>query len=1511
MTIFQKKMYSKTRYLILAVSVFLFIIVGGDAKGDDSGAQTTQTQLAQITTNVSAPTNNLGIVLNQSTNVSTAYTLNQSLAGLVSVPLNGVVTGQWNTNSITNSTGEINQNQQTTVDVTSSSLVGFAARNVETVNVSSPQFEGVSNQFITSSSGGQLTSVTISDGQGRTITSELTQSMLQNGVLTITLGGFYCSTCSITYNFTTPEPEACSYTTSYSLTPFASNPTTALEGGSVTYKFTPGNFNSGTKFSFVCPTGATCSYPRMEFGSLNALEDVTGGKRWRIDAQQYMYGTNGLEASDHIEFTISKLPIGTYNLSSTLDRGLGINGASCDGAFGNSQYNLTVSRDTAPDSICDSAWRSVLGSGTTSDQPVGVYIPSGSNSANSNSIGVLVRGTDNGLYYQACKFFGDNTKCSWNNTWQNIPGKTLNAAPFTYLTSTWEVAVRDASNNVSRSRNFTGGWDSFLQDSTPTNQPWGTPSSTTDSLGRFWKFKKNSDNTISYMCGTPKNDATCNGIATTLNKDLTTGKYNAAPGATFSTDVFMTNSGTKVWTGQYYNLGTAFANSNELWGGNRIHIPTDPVLEGQTVKFGNIARTVPAKTISGPETKTLAFQMVQDGGEWIPSNLTDENAPSTSICKVDVVVKNACFKVQNLSFTKNRSDQTITLNWDSSNTAQRYGVRIADLLDGSYNTDASKRIDITAFSGQNCGAHYVCENSVTTNSLTFRSVPGHSYIAWIHAEVDGDLCEPSNSSFVTEDTSALNFRVWQDDNGNGGKDAGEKWLVDSTTNTTVPSCTGSGVTYANVAGLNIVLKQNGTTVSTDKLGCDTGGSNLNKYLPAGTYTAEVSVPSGWQLTYPASQPVTLNAIAGQSPENARWFALRPFVAPQNVVPSCVGTNLSMTWDAVSGATSQYYYGRFYDETANTAAAYSGVLTTPTYSISNATKGHTYSYWAHNTVASGQTWSAAVPPAYPDANRKFVTCPPPEPPTISGSCSADGKTGTVTWTLPSGYTKSAIRVVDVNKPSEFIYRADSFSSPPYTKNFDTKKNTTYDAWIHTVDSNGILSSVAPHTIIACGNTCEEPTPCGNPNTCYAKTGCDLACGSTKVDDICGTCGGNVLVDVCNAVEPTCGSTTQGTTSCGVPCSKVGATCEFPPGSVSTTCNSTTLTMTWPHVSGPHYYLARFYDETVKQLAAASAVITDNTYSITNATPGHDYSYWVHATNIDGTIVGPASPAQNARVNVACVPPPPTPQPTADNSVCSQITISWTPGLGGGAVVNYRVHRNSSNDFNTATNISGNLSNTATSFVDTTVSGTNLYYYWVEATNSGGRSYSAISGGSVASLVCTANLSSSDKDIISVTPKNGSATNYSTTDCGASDTNTRIFRINDKIRFRINICNNNNLSKAAASSIVVSDTLTNLQQSGGSWNVGSTWGVLTPVVSGTAPNQTLTFTVPNSLAKSTKGYIEFDAETSSSSSANTARYQNCANIRYNNSISNVSTGDFCTPLYLFYQGGSVPGVIEVAP
>jgi hypothetical protein len=81
-------------------------------------------------------------------------------------------------------------------------------------------------------------------------------------------------------------------------------------------------------------------------------------------------------------------------------------------------------RGAAESVIADGAWHELPGSGRTLSQPVGILIPGEKNTQYANSIGVVIRGADQGVYHQNY-FLGFE---SWSGHWSSLNAQAFDRA---------------------------------------------------------------------------------------------------------------------------------------------------------------------------------------------------------------------------------------------------------------------------------------------------------------------------------------------------------------------------------------------------------------------------------------------------------------------------------------------------------------------------------------------------------------------------------------------------------------------------------------------------------------------------------------------------------------------------------------------------------------------------------------------------------------------------------------------------------------------------------------------------------------------------------------------------------------------------------------------------------------------------------------------------------------------------------------------------------------------------
>jgi hypothetical protein len=161
---------------------------------------------------------------------------------------------------------------------------------------------------------------------------------------------------------------------------------------------------------------------------------------------------------------------------------------------------------------------------------------------------------------------------------------------------------------------------------------------------------------------------------------------------------------------------------------------------------------------------------------------------------------------------------------------------------------------------------------------------------------------------------------------------------------------------------------------------------------------------------------------------------------------------------------------------------------------------------------------------------------------------------------------------------------------------------------------------------------------------------------------------------------------------------------------------------------------------------------------------------------------------------------------------------------------------------------------------------------------------------------------DKDITSV---NGTAVASTACNTG-TDPVSSTFRNGDTITFKVNLCNT---GSSTASSISISDTLTNLIKPTTGW--AATFGgvSVTPTESGTEPNRILTFSnLPGTIDPGATKSLIFTAVISAPTPLSNTIYRFQNNARISTTKGNWTAA---TPLYLFYAGSKVPSKQEVAP
>jgi hypothetical protein len=269
------------------------------------------------------------------------------------------------------------------------------------------------------------------------------------------------------------------YSRNYTLTCTSSNGQTSSD--TVTVNIPPPPTNgfgscSGTaaSFSWTAPSGYTNFYTR----ATNDTNNTTAV--WNnnfVGTQENFTGS----PNNNYSWWVHTRHIGTGAWSYPTGGQFPCQGSHCDGT----------------------TWYNIPGAGTTLGQPVGVFVASNKNvqTALKDSVNVIVRGSDNRVYYRICNFNGTN-ECTWNADWQNPPGNQLTyLSPVSYVGDAWDILVKGTDNLTNRHTiNWGSGWQAWYNDG-QSNLNFGHPFRFTDKIGRVWQLRRNSDGTISYLCG--------------------------------------------------------------------------------------------------------------------------------------------------------------------------------------------------------------------------------------------------------------------------------------------------------------------------------------------------------------------------------------------------------------------------------------------------------------------------------------------------------------------------------------------------------------------------------------------------------------------------------------------------------------------------------------------------------------------------------------------------------------------------------------------------------------------------------------------------------------------------------------------------------------------------------------------------------------------------------------------------------------------------------------------------
>jgi hypothetical protein len=261
----------------------------------------------------------------------------------------------------------------------------------------------------------------------------------------------------------------------------------------------------------------------------------------------------------------------------------------------------------------------------------------------------------------------------------------------------------------------------------------------------------------------------------------------------------------------------------------------------------------------------------------------------------------------------------------------------------------------------------------------------------------------------------------------------------------------------------------------------------------------------------------------------------------------------------------------------------------------------------------------------------------------------------------------------------------------------------------------------------------------------------------------------------------------------------------------------------------------------------------------------------------------------------------------------------------------VYRNSSNNFASATNISGNLTNgtTASTYTDTTAASSNNYYWVVSYKGSLESAPLNITSSPLGATSCNADING-NKDITKV---NGTApSGYLPNAYSNNETpGNVVYNKLDIVTFSVNLPNQVLSGGETASNVLITDTLLNLRKPTAGWNMkigatslveetaagsycsGTNYTTLAAnhfVACGTAPNQTLYIKV-NNIAQGGITSITYNAEIYTTSTQSSSRFKDSVEINYTSAVSGANLKSLASTPLIVFNVSNVPSIIETAP
>jgi hypothetical protein len=405
-----------------------------------------------------------------------------------------------------------------------------------------------------------------------------------------------------------------------------------------------------------------------------------------------------------------------------------------------------------------------------------------------------------------------------------------------------------------------------------------------------------------------------------------------------------------------------------------------------------------------------------------------------------------CGPVTNVTPSGTFNGNSVNLDWNGIAGATKYHVRVSDLTDNSYNTDPSKRFEIS--SGSNCAALgptfnlYVCEGDVVGKELTstvINNVPvvaGHDYSYWVHANVGGTLCQSAGTNFRPSGSPSVDLYV-------------------SAPSANFPVAESGGpitITYGNSV----------------KLRTDINNADWCLFPGFGNSTADAQYNTNGLTQETTTYTITCGNNYGGVVEDSVTVKVPP--PPTNLVATCVNsTTVNTTWtDPTGGWPGDEYYYRMYDDTlydppiASANYLYRDAITGNSRNVT-VVSGNTYQWWIHtkdangnfSTSANGSSFSCSVPSPVTNPTLSLASCP--------------SRNVVVNWTASAGANGGTTHNIYRNTSNTIpgsVY--DTVGNVTTYTDTTTSVGQTYWYWIEVV-GNGVKTAAGSITVTSCPPT----------------------------------------------------------------------------------------------------------------------------------------------------------------------------------------------------------------------------------------------------------------------------------------------------------------------------------------------------------------------------------------------------------------------------------------------------------